>query len=311
MDRTKIAIIIPYFGKFPGWIDLYLFSCSKNSFIDFWFFTDCDIPHKVYKNTFFKKITFKEYCEQVSHALGITFAPENPYKLCDLKVFYGIIHENLLKEYDFWGFGDLDLMYGDLSLIINENKLGKYELITTHADRIAGHFTIIKKNSKFTTLCYKIENWKSKLEDERGLGVDEHDFTWLVHPFQKQIWRFHRILSKIIKIHPYKFFEIFNNITNLFTKYSIREYYTSPLPENGESWIYDIKKNTIINPDNIEIPYLHFLFFKKTPFRKTDYYWREDFYQIDKSYINDKGFIIINNHNIRYKDEYNTNSVCL
>lgn len=310
-NNNKIAIIIPYFGKFPDWIDLYLFSCSKNPFVDFLFFTDCEIPSKTYSNTFFYNYNYKDYCERISQTLNVKFYPKNAYKLCDVRPFYGILHKKELEDYQYWGYGDIDLIYGDLALLLNEKNLGKYELITTHADRIAGHFTVIKKDSNFSTLCYKIENWKSKLEDERGLGVDEHDFTWLVHPFQKHIWRFHRILSKIIQIHPYNFFKVFNNITNLFTDYSIKEYYTTPLPENGESWIYDIKKNRIINPDSIEIPYLHFLFFKKTPFRKTDNYWREDFYHIDNEFVKNNGFIIINNHNIMYKDEYNSDSVCV
>lgn len=311
MNKNKIAIIIPYFGKFPDWIDLYLFSCSKNPFVDFLFFTDCEIPSKTYSNTFFYNYNYKEYCERISQTLNVKFYPKNAYKLCDVRPFYGILHKKELEDYEYWGYGDIDLIYGNLALLLNEKNLGKYELITTHADRIAGHFTVIKKDGNFSTLCYKIENWKSKLEDERGLGVDEHDFTWLVHPFQKHIWRFHRILSKIIQIHPYNFFKVFNNITNLFTGYSIKEYYTTPLPENGESWIYDIKKNRIINPDSIEIPYLHFLFFKKTPFRKTDNYWREDFYHIDNEFVKNNGYIIINNHNITYKDEHNSDSVCV
>ena len=31
MLRYKIAIFIPYFGKFPEWIDLFLYSCSQNA----------------------------------------------------------------------------------------------------------------------------------------------------------------------------------------------------------------------------------------------------------------------------------------
>lgn len=31
MLRYKIAIIIPYFGKFPEWIDLFLYSYSQNA----------------------------------------------------------------------------------------------------------------------------------------------------------------------------------------------------------------------------------------------------------------------------------------
>ena len=38
----KIAMIIPYFGKFPEWINMYLYSCSYQKLIDFHYFTDCE-----------------------------------------------------------------------------------------------------------------------------------------------------------------------------------------------------------------------------------------------------------------------------
>ena len=35
--QAKIAMIVPYFGKWPEWMDLYLYSCSKNPQVDFLF----------------------------------------------------------------------------------------------------------------------------------------------------------------------------------------------------------------------------------------------------------------------------------
>ncbi len=302
-NNIKTAIIIPYFGKFPKWIDLYLFSCSKNPYVDFLFFTDCKIPSQIYSNTIFFETTFQEYCKRVSLALGINFNPSSAYKLCDLKVFYGIIHKEELCNYTFWGFGDLDLIYGDMSSIINEKTLKRYNIITTHADRIAGHFTIVKKECKYTTICYKIKDWVNKLEDERLYGLDEHDFTTLVYPLQKQIWRLHRLISRFYNIHHYKLFGIFNALTNLFMDVKIKEYNTSPLPNNGEIWRYDIKANKLITPTNTEIPYLHFLFFKKTPFWDNENYWKDGFYQISNELLLNNGVVLIDNNKITYKDE--------
>lgn len=41
----KAAIIIPYFGKFPEWFNLYLYSCKKNPEVDFIFYTDCSLEN--------------------------------------------------------------------------------------------------------------------------------------------------------------------------------------------------------------------------------------------------------------------------
>lgn len=40
----RVAIIIPYFGKWPVWMDFYLYTCSRQQNVDFLFFTDCGIP---------------------------------------------------------------------------------------------------------------------------------------------------------------------------------------------------------------------------------------------------------------------------
>lgn len=75
----KIAIIIPYFGKFPEWIDLFLYSCSLNKkitdniTIDWLIFTDCELPRKIYDNTIFIQMSFKEYCQHVMSCLHIDF----------------------------------------------------------------------------------------------------------------------------------------------------------------------------------------------------------------------------------------------
>ena len=35
-SKAEICMLIPYFGKFPEWFNLYLYSCSKVKKIDFW-----------------------------------------------------------------------------------------------------------------------------------------------------------------------------------------------------------------------------------------------------------------------------------
>ncbi len=55
--KDKIAIIIPYFGKYPEWIDLFFYSCGMNKTIDFYFFTDCEEPEIHESNLSFKSIS--------------------------------------------------------------------------------------------------------------------------------------------------------------------------------------------------------------------------------------------------------------
>ena len=304
----KIAIIIPYFGKLPDWIDLFLYSCScnaqisKNITCDWFIFTDNRIPNIVYPNIHCVNIEFRQYCEYVSEVLKIDFHPETTYKLCDLKPFYGILHKDKLINFTHWGFGDLDLCYGDLSVVVNETNLNKYDVLTTHADRVAGHFTIIRLNSSFTDLCLNIKDWKLKLVDKTVIGLDELDWTILVRPSFVWWWRIYRYFISCFNVGRYSFMKIPNRIHNTHSKTFIKEFNTSPLPKNGERWIWDVKNNHMINPSGNEIPYLHFLFFKKTPFWNTPNYWKPGFYCLpqDISVIKN-GYVYFDNKAISYQ----------
>ncbi|MGN0202859.1 MAG: DUF6625 family protein [Candidatus Cryptobacteroides sp.] len=295
---NRVLILMPYFGEFPIWMDLYLYSCSKNTFIDFLIITDNYgfVPKEKYKNVKFKYISFSDYCKQISLKLNIKFAPNSAYKLCDVRPFFGVVHEQIIKDYDFWGFGDLDVVYGDLRLILTEDRLKKYNLISSHADRIAGHFTVVRKDSHYSRLCYDIPNWKIRLQDEFVYGMDEHDFTFLVFPIQQWIWRIYRVLKLNRRIVYYRFFSIFNFWGNIFTKHHFKEYLTSVLPQDGEVWRYDIKEGRMFNPYNVELPYLHFLFFKKTKFYKAEHFWKEDFWhvRIDRNQHNKQSIYFTN-----------------
>lgn len=286
---TKIAIVIPYFGKFPKWIDLYLYSCSKNPIVDFIFYTDCEIPSRVYPNTIFNKITFSQYCNIVSQALHIQFRPSNSYKLCDIRPFLGIIHKKELDRYDFWGYGDIDLVYGDLSSFLTPQKLLKYDLFTTHINRVAGHFTIIRSKSQYSTLCYKIPNWETLLTDDVHYGINEGSFTEIVMPFKEKLIRclWNRLFKFFIK-DKYRFDKIASLLlptTN--NRVHMREMFTTFQPSPDAIYTYNCKTSTItcgkaLNTKTISkgVIYLHFLFFKETKYLKTENYWHEDFYQI-------------------------------
>ena len=293
--KYRIAQIIPYFGRWPEWIDLYLYSCSRNPMIDFIFYTDCPMPQKVYSNTIMHKCSYKEYKLLVGKRLGIDYNIEKPYKLTDLKPFIGLVHEEELKGYDFWGFGDLDLVYGDLSLIINERNLEKYDLITTHSYHIAGHFTICRNNKYYRNRCLEIENWKIKLTEDKHHALDEGEWSNIIYPAIRYV-RF--IYNKILKRFGVSFWNYMEKANRLvLCRKLFLEYYTSPAPKPGETWIYHLETNKVFNPIGKELPYLHFLFFKKTPYYKTENYWKSGYYMLDRDFSKSK-FIKFNHKGI-------------
>lgn len=282
---NKIALIIPYFTAYPPiWLNLNFYSCSKQSNIDFIYFTDCDeIIHLAskYSNIICHKISFEDYCNNVSNRLGLAFHPQHAYKLCDLKPFYGFIHEDILKQYDFWGYGDNDLVYGNLEVLTSDNMLNSYDVITTMSERIAGHFAIFRNNEKYRTLGFKCPQWKEHLLLNEHVGFDESDWVRLVLPEKRILTAIYKSLFKPFMSYG-KWVEMtYRLYSNKWNRKFTKEMFTTPIPKDGDVWTYDNKTGKIIAPDGRELPYLHFLFFKKTKYLETDKYWKNDFWKID------------------------------
>jgi hypothetical protein len=173
----RIVIIIPYFGKkLPVYFSLYLKSIEDNKDIDFMFFTDIEIREKTPPNFLVKKISIIEFNELTYDATEINPRISNYlYKLCDLKPLYGVIFQEYILDYDYWGFGDIDLIYGDLQGYLYEKLEHKnVDIISLRKGWISGS-TCLHKNTPKTNNLYKIsKDWKKVLSDpNKYYGFDE------------------------------------------------------------------------------------------------------------------------------------------
>lgn len=133
----KIAIICPYFGVFPSNIELTLNSMQYNNWIDWYILTDNREYDGLYDNVYCIPFTFKQMQDLVKKEIGTQLL--FPYKICDYKPTFGWLFKEYLKEYDFWGYCDLDAIYGDLRIAFTDE-------ILTHYDKVfdQGHLSIYR-----------------------------------------------------------------------------------------------------------------------------------------------------------------------
>ncbi len=295
---NKVAMLIPYFGKWPEWIELYWHSCAQNTQIDFYFFTDCPVPELHSGNLFFMPQSFASYCDFVSERLQIDFHPDSAYWVCALRPFYAFLHEDILQNYSHWGYCDVDLIFGKIA---NFTNLTDWDVFSTHADRLSGHFSLLRNNKYYKNLCFKIPHWQQKLTGAKYQPLDESDFSRLVYPAS---WYLGKIRSKIVNkllnwrdawVFAYRFLcplwnAVFVPLTALFSKEKrkmhFKEMHTTPiLSDDGLSCKYDSERwyyrdGEVINAKaNETCIYVHFMIYKKNVFRK-DYYWKGDFYRL-------------------------------
>lgn len=164
MDKRmkSICIIIPYLGKWPRWFSIYLETCRYNPTINWLFFTDCSAPKGINQNIKFLKMDLRDFNSLASKKLGLKVNLKNNYiyKVVDFKPAYGIIFEDYLNKYDFWGYSDLDVIYGDIRKFVTSDMLETYDVITAKKEYLVGHFTLYKNCDKINKLYQKTRDYK-------------------------------------------------------------------------------------------------------------------------------------------------------
>lgn len=169
----SICLVIPYFGKFPNYFNLWLESVRKNPTINFLIITDIEDYYDYPENVKIKKMTFTELQRKIKELYEFKAVVNTPYKLCDYKVAYGEIFCDELKTYDFWGYCDIDLIFGDIRKYITEDMLDIYNKIGMH-----GHFTIYKNCDEMRTLyrkeCVNVINYKIAYKNSWIWHFDEY-----------------------------------------------------------------------------------------------------------------------------------------
>lgn len=146
----KAAFIIPYYGKFNNYFQLFLDSCSYNKDYDWIIFTDNIEEYDYPSNVSVYKTTFQEICNYIASKFSFPIVIDKPYKLCDYKPAYGFIFQKYLTKYQFWGYCDVDLILGCLNNFISESDFLNYDKIG-----VLGHLTLIRNTEEVTNAFLK------------------------------------------------------------------------------------------------------------------------------------------------------------
>jgi hypothetical protein len=218
MNSTATPLIyqfLTYYGSFPNYFQLYLDSVSINTdILRIILITDIDtssykIPHNV--------LIFNCCIDAVKKALSNFLEKEygivniesqllkRPYKLCECKPIYHILFEDIvqtlkIKDTDYIGWGDCDLIYGKLSSFIDLSK--DYDLIGSK-----GHFTAFKNKDICRSFYKSIPKYSDYLIDNEYHYSDENELHKVIIPLisDKKI-TYHEMAKHFFDILPHNCF---------------------------------------------------------------------------------------------------------
>ena len=156
----------------------YLESCRHNPSIDFLIFSDCGPADISCKNVTIIDSTLQQFQARASEKLGRPIICENPYKICDFKPAFGVIFEDYLGDYDFWGSADIDLVYGNIRKFLTSEILDQYDVITARREYLAGHMTLYRNNRHINRLYEQSADYPRVFLDPQHFSFCECSKLW-------------------------------------------------------------------------------------------------------------------------------------
>lgn len=99
-NMKRVAFVLPYYGRFPSYFQLFLDSCGGNPDFDWLVFTDDHYPYDYPDNVHVRHETFEDMRRRVMGRIDAPVNLDSPYKLCDFKPTYGLVFSEYLQEYD-------------------------------------------------------------------------------------------------------------------------------------------------------------------------------------------------------------------
>jgi len=193
--QQSIALLVCYFGELPWYFDYFIHSCKFNPTVDFYIIIDDrnyakplpDNVKLIYK-------TMDEISLLATEKLGFEVNIAYSYKLCDFKPAYGFIFSDILGKYDFWGHGDIDVIYGNIREFITDELMEQYDLFSIQPRWLPGCFLLFRNSLKMNTLFKHSKDYKKVFTEHKHYCFDETNFTH--HEFNEGM-EYHEVPTEI------------------------------------------------------------------------------------------------------------------
>lgn len=174
---NRIALVLPYYGKLPWYFNYYLKSLEGID-MDVLFVSDLEVKEHPAN---FKplRMSFDELNRLIVSRVEGAVPVKNVRKLCDYKPMYGHIFEEHLNGYDYWAFGDCDLVYGKrlndfLHRIIDEGR----DAVSLRKHWTSGALCILRNSERMRMLYREAKSLPEIFASEDCLCFDELGGYW-------------------------------------------------------------------------------------------------------------------------------------
>lgn len=171
--ERRVAFIVPYLGPWPRWAELFFISVSWNPMIEVLLLCETPPPFSLPDNVRCRPITREELLHRLNSVTGLGIRSISGHKLCDFRPFFGLAFGDLLGGFMYWGFCDIDMMFGDLSRLLARELDAGFDVFSAHDRQVVGHFAVLRNEEKTNQIGFGIPGWKELCAHPDNRAVDE------------------------------------------------------------------------------------------------------------------------------------------
>jgi len=153
----KRVLICPFFGPLPEWFNK--FECPKGYHI----IIDTDI---------------EDFKLRVKQKLGIDYpGVYGGSKVWDYRCALGLLYEDEIKDYNFWGHCDFDVVFGDVDKFCPDSLLSQLDVYSSHNEYVCGCFSLYRNSPEVNNLFKQYPEWKEKMIHPEPNGWVEQEYS--------------------------------------------------------------------------------------------------------------------------------------
>jgi hypothetical protein len=183
MGRRKALLILPYFGSYGPWFPLYLHSLETQHTLDLLLLSDAE-PPELPPNARRVEMTLDQVRELATARLDTPVRLHRLRNICDLKPAYGMVFEEFTRGYDYWAFGDEDVLYGDVDRMLAPHLDGMVDLVIPGTNSLRmqgstqGHLTVLRNHGPTNQLAIRDPAYKQVLVSHEHWAYDETSWRY-------------------------------------------------------------------------------------------------------------------------------------
>jgi len=149
MPGPIAAVFLPWWGPAPGWEDRFIERASHSKRLKVVLVGDAagwvpgaDVPRI--------PVTMDEFEIRASKTAGVTIRKSSlryprGQAICELRCMMADIYPGIMQDFDWWGYGDWDVVWGDWDSYLTNERLAQFDMITSNSYSVNGCFVLFRQ----------------------------------------------------------------------------------------------------------------------------------------------------------------------